>query len=67
VWISAVLRLNSNYPLVHYHLAQAYERRSQQDRAHSEYKRFLKVWKDADADLPEVIAAREQLTRQLAN
>jgi tetratricopeptide (TPR) repeat protein len=58
-----ILRLNPNYPLAHYHLAQAYERKGQMDKAHDLYEQFLQVWKDADADLPELIAVRELLSR----
>jgi tetratricopeptide (TPR) repeat protein len=60
-----ILKLNPNYPLVHYHLAQAYERKGQRDRARAAYQRFLEVWKDADADVPEVAAAKKQLSSQL--
>jgi Tfp pilus assembly protein PilF len=56
-----ILKLNPNYPLVHYHLAQAYERKGQNDQAHSEYEQFLNKWKDADADVPEMIAAKKAL------
>jgi len=55
------LKLNPNYPLVHYHLAQAYERKGQQDQARAEYERFLQDWKDADADIPEVVHASRAL------
>jgi tetratricopeptide (TPR) repeat protein/DNA-binding winged helix-turn-helix (wHTH) protein len=58
-----LLRLNPNYPLAHYHLAKAYERKGQMDKAHDLYVRFLRVWKDADADLPELIAVRELLSK----
>ena len=54
-----ILKLNPNYPLVHYHLAQVYERKGQKDQARAEYERFLQVWKDADTDIPEVVAARK--------
>lgn len=54
-----ILKLNPNYPLVHYHLAQIYERKSQAAGARTEYERFLQVWKAADADIPEVLAARK--------
>ena len=54
-----ILKLNPNYPLVHYHLAQAYERKGDRDQAHAEYQRFLQVWKDADADIPEVVHAKK--------
>ena len=56
-----ILKLNPNYPLVHYHLAQAYERKGQTDQARAEYEQFLQVWKDADADVPEVVAAQKAL------
>jgi tetratricopeptide (TPR) repeat protein/DNA-binding winged helix-turn-helix (wHTH) protein len=58
-----ILRLNPNYPLAHYHLARAYERKGLPERARISYERFLQVWKDADADLPEVVAARERLSK----
>lgn len=53
-----ILKLNPNYPLVYYHLAQIYDRRNQRDRAQAEYEHFLQVWKVADADIPEVLAAK---------
>jgi tetratricopeptide (TPR) repeat protein/DNA-binding winged helix-turn-helix (wHTH) protein len=56
-----ILKLNPNYPLVHYHLAQVFERKNQPDRARAAYARFLEVWKDADADLPQVVAAKRVL------
>jgi tetratricopeptide (TPR) repeat protein len=56
-----ILKLNPNYPLVHFHLAQAYERKGQLDQARSEYEQLLQKWKDADADVPEVIAAKKAL------
>lgn len=58
-----ILRLNQNYSLANYHLAQAYERKGQQDQARTAYERFLQTWKDADADLPEVINAHQRLAR----
>ena len=58
-----ILRLNQNYPLANYHLAQAYERKGQQDQARAAYERFLQTWKDADADLREVITAHQRLAR----
>ncbi|MDT4969122.1 MAG: hypothetical protein QOJ64_3859 [Acidobacteriota bacterium] len=54
-----ILKLNPNYPLAHYHLAQAYERKGQNEQARAEYQRFLEVWKDADADIPEVVNAKK--------
>jgi tetratricopeptide (TPR) repeat protein/DNA-binding winged helix-turn-helix (wHTH) protein len=57
-----ILKLNPNYPLVHYRLAQAHELRGQRDQARSEYERFLQIWKDADADVPEIIKSRRALS-----
>ncbi len=56
-----ILRLNPNYPLVHYHLGQAYEKKGQPDLARAEYQQFLQIWKDADSDIPEIIAAKQRL------
>jgi tetratricopeptide (TPR) repeat protein/DNA-binding winged helix-turn-helix (wHTH) protein len=52
-----VLSLNPNYPLAHHHLAEAYERKGDNERARTEYERFLKSWKDADQDIPEIKTA----------
>jgi tetratricopeptide (TPR) repeat protein len=56
-----ILRLNPHYPLAHYHLAQAYEAKGLSAQAHTAYEQFLYDWKDADADLPQVITARQRL------
>ena len=58
-----ILKLNPNYPLLHYHLGQAYERKGQGEQARAEYQPFLEIWKDADQDVPEVIAAKKALIR----
>lgn len=57
-----ILHFNPNYPLVHYRLAQAYERMGQPNRALAEYQEFLQIWIAADADVPEIIAAKKRLT-----
>jgi tetratricopeptide (TPR) repeat protein len=62
-----ILKLNPNYPLVHYHLGQAYERKSDRDQAHAEYQRFLRVWRDADADIPEVGHTRKVLSESMSS
>ncbi len=54
-----ILAANPNYPLAHYYLAQAYERKGDRDQASLEYQRFLQTWKDADPDLPELTYARK--------
>jgi tetratricopeptide (TPR) repeat protein len=58
-----ILRLNPNYPLAHYHVGQAYELQRQQPQARASYERFLEVWKEADAEVPEIIYARRVLSR----
>ena len=54
-----ILKLNPNYPLANYHLAEVYARKGQLDLARASYARFLQVWEEADQDLPEVIAAKK--------
>lgn len=56
-----VLRLNPNYPLAQYHLAQAYQRKRQMAPARAAYERFLQIWEAADSDIPEVVDAKKQL------
>lgn len=56
-----ILRLNPNYPLVQYHLGQAYQRKGQTADARTAYERFLQIWKNADANIPEVMDAKRQL------
>lgn len=54
-----ILRLNPNYPLARFHLAQSFERKGLRDQAVENYQQFLQIWKDADGDIPEIIAARK--------
>lgn len=49
-----ISKQNPVYPLLQYHLAQAYEREGRTADAHSAYGRFLDIWRGADADIPEV-------------
>jgi tetratricopeptide (TPR) repeat protein/DNA-binding winged helix-turn-helix (wHTH) protein len=58
-----ILRFNPNYPLVSFHLAQAYERKGERDQARSFYERFLRNWKESDADVPEIGKAHKALLR----
>jgi tetratricopeptide (TPR) repeat protein len=55
-----ILGLNQNYPLAQYHLAQAYQRKGQVAEARAAYERFLQIWKNADADIPEVVDAKRE-------
>jgi tetratricopeptide (TPR) repeat protein/DNA-binding winged helix-turn-helix (wHTH) protein len=59
-----ILSVNQYYPLVHYHMAQAYERKGEPERARAAYERFLQIWENADPDIPEVMAAKKQLGTQ---
>jgi len=56
-----VLRLNPNYPLARFHLAQAYEQKGQSTEARAAYEQFLQTWKNADADIPEVVIAKKYI------
>src|SRR5262249_798564 len=56
-----ILKLNPNYPLVHYKLGQIYDRRHEAELALREYETFLRLWSDADPDIPEIIAARKRM------
>ncbi len=58
-----ILKINPHYPLAHYHLGQAYERKGERQQARAAYQRFLQVWQDADADIPEVNEAQARLSR----
>jgi Flp pilus assembly protein TadD len=60
-----VLAINPNHAMARYHLATAYDRKSQHDLARTEYQQFLDVWKDADADIPEVVEARRHLAAKV--
>jgi tetratricopeptide (TPR) repeat protein/DNA-binding winged helix-turn-helix (wHTH) protein/TolB-like protein len=58
-------RLRNLFPnsaLTHYHLGEACERKADLDHARSEYQAFLQIWKDADPDLKEVVAAKRYLS-----
>ena len=58
-----ILRLNPNYPLARFHLAQAYESKGQSDLARENYRLFLDAWKNADANIPEVVTATKLLNQ----
>ncbi len=48
------------YALSHLGLARALEAQGQHSQARLEYQAFLAMWKDADSDLPILIAARAE-------
>ena len=51
------LRLNPRYVL---ELARLYEQKGDSGRAREHYRRFLDLWKNADAGLPELTEARRK-------
>ncbi|HVF48210.1 MAG TPA: tetratricopeptide repeat protein [Pyrinomonadaceae bacterium] len=53
-----ILQINPNYPLAHFHLGEAYRKKGMAEQAHASYLTFLDVWKNADPDIPQVIAAK---------
>ncbi len=48
-------------PIYHYRLAKVCEKAGQYDKAKSEYKRFLEIWKNADKNQPILIDAKKRL------
>ena len=60
-----ILQINPNYPLAHFHLAQAFERKGVMIDAASFYRQFLEIWKEADADIPDVVAAKRFIANSL--
>lgn len=56
-----ILQINPQYPLVYFHIARALAKLGRHDLAQENYKRFLEVWKDADADVPELVIARKHV------
>ncbi len=54
-----ILQLNPNYPLVHFYLAQALQRKGMNEESRNAYQIFLQIWQYADADIPEIIFAKK--------
>ncbi len=50
-------------PEYHYSLARLYEKAGSNAKATREYERFLKIWKNADRDLPELIEAKTRYAK----
>lgn len=56
-----ILRLNPNYPLARFYLAQAFERKGQITEARENYRLFLENSKNADANIPQIISAKKYI------
>lgn len=56
-----ILALNPRYPKLHFHIARAYELLGNKALALEEYRKFLEVWKDADANISEVREAARKI------
>lgn len=56
-----VLRLNPRYPSALFGLAQALEGMGEAARAREKYSAFLDVWREADADAPDLLTARRKV------
>jgi serine/threonine protein kinase/tetratricopeptide (TPR) repeat protein len=50
-------------PRFYYRLAGLFERTGRKTDAFRTYEKFLRLWKDADPDLPEVVSARAYLEK----
>lgn len=48
-------------PIWHYELAKLYDEQGDRTKAINEYGKFLDIWKNADADRPELIDANKRL------
>jgi tetratricopeptide (TPR) repeat protein/DNA-binding winged helix-turn-helix (wHTH) protein/TolB-like protein len=57
-----LIRLNPNDALAHYRLGVAREGLGDARGARAEWKRFLELWKGADADVPELLGAKRKLS-----
>ena len=52
-----------NSTLAHYWLGTAYEKMGNSERAREEYREFLRIWKAADVDTPELKDARSRFAK----
>lgn len=62
-----VLRLNPNDALSRYHLALALDGTGSAAAARAELTRFVELWRDADADVRELVDAKRRLAGQPAS
>jgi len=50
-------------PQYHYRLAKLYEEQGKSGKAINEYRTFLELWKNADADMPQLMDARARYAK----
>jgi len=55
------------YPKYHYRLAKLYQQKGRLEEAIEQYQFFLKIWSNADPDLPEFKDAKIRLTELMRN
>jgi serine/threonine protein kinase/tetratricopeptide (TPR) repeat protein len=55
------------HPNYHYRLAKLYEQKGWMENAIEQYEIFLKIWKDADKNLPEFVDAKKRLANLTKN
>jgi hypothetical protein len=48
--------------MARYRLGIALDRTGMRTEARAEFERFLEIWKNADADIPELVDARRRIT-----
>ncbi len=58
-----LLKLNPHWAPALYALGQAYDHKGEGDKARAAYQRFLQVWREADANIPEILAARQRMAQ----
>lgn len=57
-----IFEYNYNHAFAHLLLAQIFEKQYKKEQAVSEYKEFLRIWKNADKNLPEILMARKAIS-----
>ena len=58
-----LLANNPLYALAHVHLGRAYSQQGDSEKAKAAYQDFFALWKDADTDIPLLIAAKTEYAK----
>jgi tetratricopeptide (TPR) repeat protein len=59
--LESVLVMNPNYAQAHYLLGLAYEKKGRKAETRRHFEQLVRVWRDADANLPQLVEARKRL------